>query len=172
MEKTQKRPKRIALFPKRFYHVSLLSSMEVLLNNQKILEMAAKSKVSEPGTPILCDFTDGIVVQNHELFSTDPQSLKIILYYDDVEVTNEQTRRKHKLAMFYFQLANLYPEYRPKLKSINLLAIVEYQLLKKQGIDKILRPFIEELKTLGHDTGVDFRIQGGVVCLEVPYWQL
>ncbi|KAL9977563.1 hypothetical protein ACROYT_G014982 [Oculina patagonica] len=104
---------------------------------------------------------DGTVVQNHALYSTDPQSLKIILYYDDVEVTNEQTRRKHKLVMFYFKLANLYPD----LKSINLLAIVEYQLLTTHGMDNILAPFIEELKTLGRDTGVDLRIQSGVVRL-------
>ena len=95
----------------------------------------------------------------------DPQSLKIILYYDDVEVTNEHTKRKHKLAMFYFQLANLYPEYRSKLKSINLVAIVENQYLKKYGMDKILAPFIEDLKRLGRDTGVDFKVHGGVVRL-------
>ncbi|KAL9977562.1 hypothetical protein ACROYT_G014981 [Oculina patagonica] len=104
---------------------------------------------------------DGTVVQNHALYSTDPQSVKIILYYDDVEVTNEQTRRKHKLVMFYFKLANLYPD----LKSINFLAIVEYQLLTTHGMDNILAPFIEELKTLGRDTGVDLEIRGGVVRL-------
>ena len=85
--------------------------------------------------------------------------MKIILYYDDVEITNEHTKRKHKLAMFYFQLANLYPE----LKSINLVAIVEYRYLKKHGMDKILAPFIEDLKRLGRDTGVDFKVHGGVV---------
>lgn len=95
----------------------------------------------------------------------DPQSLKVVLYYDDVEITNQQTRRKHKLSMFYFQLANLYPEYRSKLKSINLFAIVEYRYLTKYGMDEILAPFIEELKTLGSDNGVDFRVQGGVIRL-------
>lgn len=42
-------------------------------------------------------------------FPLDPQSLKIILLYDDVEITNDQTKRKHKMSMFYFQLANIYP---------------------------------------------------------------
>ena len=67
--------------------------------------------------------------------------------------------------MFYFQLANLYPEYRSKLKSINLVAIVENQHLKKYGMDKILAPFIEDLKRLGCDTGVDLKVHGGVLCL-------
>ena len=65
--------------------------------------------------------------------------------------------------MFYFQLANLHPEYRSKLKSINLLAIVESRYLKKYGMDVILAPLIEELKTLGSDVGVDFKVEGGVV---------
>ena len=82
---------------------------------------------------LLCDFTDGSIIQTHEIFSIEPQSLKVILYYDDLEITNQQTKRKYKLAMFYFKLANLYSEYRSKLKSINLLEITEQRLLKKYG---------------------------------------
>lgn len=157
--------RRVALIPERFYYVSLLASLEVLLNNQNILDMVAHPKVNKLGSSLLCDFNDGPVVQSHELFATDPQSLKIILYYDDVEIINEHTKRKHKLAMFYFQLANLYPEYRSKLKLINLVAIVEYRYLKKHGMDKILAPFIEDLKRLGRDTVVDLKVHGGVVRL-------
>lgn len=127
--------------------------------------MVAQPKVSELSSSLMRDFKDGTVVQSHELFSTDPQSWKSVLYYDDVEITNEHTKRKHKLAMFYFQLASLYPEYRSKLKSINLVAIVEYQYLKKHGMDKIVAPFIEDLKSLGYDTGVNLRVHDGVVCL-------
>lgn len=127
--------------------------------------MVAQPKVSELSSSLMRDFKDGTVVQSHELFSTDPQRWKSVLYYDDVEITNEHTKRKHKLAMFYFQLASLYPEYRSKLKSINLVAIVEYQYLKKHGMDKIVAPFIEDLKSLGYDTGVNLRVHDGVVCL-------
>lgn len=99
--------RRITEHPEKFYYVSLLASLEILLNNQKILGMVADPKVSAPGSGLLSDVMDGTTVQTHELFSSDPQSLKIILYYDDVEITNEQTKRKHKMSMFYFQLAIL-----------------------------------------------------------------
>ena len=69
--------RRIAEYPDRFYYTSLLSSLEVLLNTRKILDMVARPRVSEPNSS-LCDFTDGTAVQNHELFSVDPQSLKVI----------------------------------------------------------------------------------------------
>lgn len=156
---------RIIQCSERFYYVSLIASLEVLLNNRKILDMVAEPRVSEPHSTLLIDFVDGTVVQQHELFSFDHQSLKIILYYDDLEITNEQTKRKHKLSLFYFQLANIYPEYRSKLKSINLLAIVEYRYLKKYGLDEILKPFVEELITLGSDMGYDFHIHNGIVRL-------
>ena len=122
--------------------------------------------VANPNPPtdssLMCDFSNGTLMQSHELFSLDPHSLKIILYYDDVEITNDQTKRKHKMSMFYFQLANLYPEYRSKLKSIHLIAILEYRYLKKYGIEA---PLVEELQKLGSDTGVDFKVQGGILRL-------
>ena len=157
--------RRIVECPERFYYVSLLASLELMLSNQKILDMVANPKKEDLDSSLLCDFTDGSIIQTHGIFSIEPQSLKIILYYDDLEITNEQTKRKHKLAMFYFQLGNLYFEYRSKLKSINLLAITEQRLLKKYGMDEILKPFVEELKVLGDDMGHDFQLQNGIVRL-------
>ena len=45
------------------------------------------------------------------------------------------------------------------------MTIVENQYLRKYGMDKILAPFIKDLKRLGRDTGVDFMVRGGVVHL-------
>lgn len=156
---------RIVEVPERFYYVPLLASIEAQLNNKLIFDMVAEPATSEVEHGLLCDFNHGSVIAEHELFSCDAQSLKIILYYDDLEITNERTRRKHKLAMFYYQLANMYPEYRSKLKSIHLVAIVEHKYLKKCGVDCILKPFVSELQVLGRDLGHHFRIQGGTVCL-------
>ena len=99
--------------------------------------MLAKPRKVDVHSSLLCDFNNGSVVHNHELFSEDQKSLKILLYYDDLEITNQQTKRKHKLAMFYFQLGNLYSKYKSKLKSMNLLALVENLYLKKYSIDAI-----------------------------------
>jgi len=158
---------RIVEVPERFYYVSLLASIEAQLNNRLILDMVAEPATNQMqnGRRLLCDFNDGSLMSEHELFSCDPRSLKIILYYDDLEITNERTRRKHKLAMFYYQLANIYSEYRSKLKSIHLVAIVEQKYLKKYGVHRILKPFIDDLQVLGGDLGHHFRVDGGTVCL-------
>lgn len=49
------------------------------------------------------DVCDGELFRTHQLFSVDPQSLQIILYYDDVEVCNPlgASVKKHKLGMFF-----------------------------------------------------------------------
>lgn len=85
--------RRITKHPEKYYY-ALLASLEILLNNQKILGMVAEPNVSAPSSSLLSDVTDGTTVQTHELFSSDPQSLKIILYYDDVEMNepSESTR--------------------------------------------------------------------------------
>lgn len=110
--------RRVMKCPENFYYVSLLASLELLLNNQIILDMVAKPRKEDPHSSLLCDFNDGSIIHDHELFFVDPYSLEIILYYDDFKITNQQTKRKHKLAMFYFQQGIIYSEYRSKLKSI------------------------------------------------------
>ena len=141
--------RRIAEYPEKLYYVSLIASLEALLDIENVLNMVANPNPPTDSS-LMCDFSNGTLMQSHELFSLDPHSLKIILYYDDVEITNDQTKLKHKMSMFYFQLANLYPEYR---------------YLKKYGIEAILAPLVEELQKLGSDTGVDFKVQGGILRL-------
>lgn len=51
--------------------------------------MVADAVINHSGCGLLTDLTDGSLIDEHELFSVDPRSLKIILYYDDLEVTNE-----------------------------------------------------------------------------------
>ena len=80
-------------------------------------------------------------------------------------MTSKLQMNRHKRAMVYFQLGNLYSEYRSKLKSINLLEIVESPHLKKYGPDDILKPFADELMILGGDMEYDFQLQNGIVRL-------
>jgi len=157
--------RRIVEYKERYYYVSLLASLAALLNNRNIFDMVANQQEPERHSSLLHDFSNGTVIQDHPLFSIDHKSLKIIFYHDDVELTNEQTKRKHKMSMFYFRLGNILPEYRSKLKSINLLAIVEYRYLKKYGVEKILAPFIKELNILGSDMGYDFQVHNGIIRL-------
>ena len=50
--------------------------------------------------------------------------------------------------MFYFTLGNINPKMRSKLRSIQLLAICKQKLIKQYGMNKILKPFVDDIKTL------------------------
>ena len=52
--------------PENFYYVSLLASLELLLNNQIILDMVAKPRKEDLHSSLLCDFTDGSILHQHE----------------------------------------------------------------------------------------------------------
>lgn len=54
-----------------------------------------------PSENILGDFCDSKKYRNNTLFATDPKSLQLILYYDELEVCNPlgSHRKKHKLGM-------------------------------------------------------------------------
>lgn len=89
--------RRIALIPERFncFPSSILRGFA-----KQSEYFGCHPKVSELGSSLLCDFNDGTIVQPDKLFTTVPQSLKIILYYDDVEITTQ--RESISLQCFTF----------------------------------------------------------------------
>lgn len=51
-------------------------------------------------------------------------------------------------AMFYYMLGNVNPIKRSKLKGIQLLALCKHTLIKKYGINEIIKPIVEDIKLL------------------------
>ena len=52
------------------------------------------------------------------------------------------------LAMFYYLLGNVRPKFRSQLKVIQLVAVVNSSVIKNNGIDAVLKPVVEGIKTL------------------------
>ena len=52
------------------------------------------------------------------------------------------------LGVFYWTLVNIHPAYRSTLHSIQLLAVVRATLLKKYGMDAVLKPVVKDLQEL------------------------
>lgn len=48
-------------------------------------------------------------------------------------------------------ILNIHPAYRSSLHSIQLLAVAKSTLLKRYGIDAILRPAVQDLKKLAYN---------------------
>lgn len=52
------------------------------------------------------------------------------------------------VGVFYYSIGNLPPSLRSCLHSIQLVAIVKTRFIEKYGVDKILEPFVHDLKEL------------------------
>jgi len=141
------------------YTVPFLSNLKNLLYNDEVRFCVDNPRLKENN--VYRTVLDGSFYQNNDFFRRNRNALAIILYYDDLEVINPlgANTKKHKLAMFYWTLANIYPEVRSTLKIVNLLSIVKHSILKKCGVGKILETFITDIKVLQNE-GVTVNVGG------------
>ena len=154
----------------KFYYVPLLDSLTNLLSLEDV-----QAEVLNPhqchSREQLFDFCDGLVFKSHAIFCSDPCALQIIAYYDELEVANPLGSyvKKHKLGCMFYFLANIRPQYRSTLKSIQLVAVGKYEDISKYGIDTFMQPFVEDIKRLYCDGivisvgGVDRVFHGGLL---------
>ena len=155
--------RRIVLTEEEFYYIPVIKTLQAQLLSKNIINMILDGPQLSQVANTFEDFPDGSFVQEHELFSCDDSALRLLFYYDDVNINNPLTNKLHKLSFFYYQLANIKPIYRSKLKSVHLLAICKTSYMKKYGINAIFSPIVEDLKILAN--GHPFQIYGGVLRL-------
>lgn len=87
---------------KRHYHyIPILETLKVILKQQG-LDQHSPSSNSEDD--VLCDVTDGWAIKSNAMFSSDPDSLKVMLFQDAFEVANPlgSAKTKHKVLAVYF----------------------------------------------------------------------
>lgn len=125
----------------------MLETLKQLLSHRDILH---ELDIDRQNGELLTDYCDGTLYKEHPLFGSDPHSLQIVAYYDDLEVCNPigSYVHTHKLGCLFFTLGNIRPQYRSSLKAIFLLGIAKSQDIKEYGIDAFLEPFVEDLKSL------------------------
>jgi hypothetical protein len=96
--------------------------------------------------------------------------INFILYYDDLEVCNPlgSGKGKHKLAVFYIQLANIPAKFRSSLSSIYPLAIARTHDLRHSAFHNsslLLADFMDTINKL--HSGLDIIFQGNELPLRM-----
>ncbi|XP_031549051.1 uncharacterized protein LOC116286639 [Actinia tenebrosa] len=88
---------------KDFYYVSILKTLQEQLQFKDILQMVFSNSAScLQNNEYLEDFDQGLLVKKmHPLFSYDDSALKLLIYYDDVNIVNPMTNKAHQLGFFY-----------------------------------------------------------------------
>lgn len=84
------------------------------------------------------------------MFSHSAHAIEIIAYYDEIELCNPlgSHTKVHKQGCLLFTIINIHPKYRSQLKTMFLVSLAKVCVISKHGIDKVLEPFVEEMKTL------------------------
>ena len=161
MERFSGAKRQKVLTSDKFYYVPLLETLKLLLTQKDVQKEV--TSLHQSGSK-LEDFCDGSMYKTHPLFTSDPLALQVIGYYDELEVVNPigSYVKKHKLGCLFFTLGNIRPQFRSTLKAIYVLAIGRNQDISKYGLDALLAPFVDDLKTLYLD-GITVDI-GGKEC--------
>ncbi|KAK3924430.1 Zinc finger protein 322 [Frankliniella fusca] len=151
-ETLQYEPTRVAM---SFEYIPVIKTLTLLMKNEKIRNLIDAETASQDG--IFRSYLDGRRAQTHPLVSRFPKILRLQLYWDDVEVVNPLGSKTtiHKIAAFYFSIQNLPPVESSQLSSIYLLALAYSEDIKTAGgFEKVLAPFLAELRRLESETGV------------------
>ncbi|XP_033125438.1 uncharacterized protein LOC117123569 [Anneissia japonica] len=152
-----------------FFYIPIIESLQQLLLNDRISAMVLK-KPNMHKSGVFYDMHDGSIYQRDNFFDEDRKSFLIILYHDELEVCNPLGSKAgtHKLDLYYYTIGNISPKFRSKRCAVRLLAIANAKLVKKYGINCIMRPIIEDLQLLYNGrtmliNGVNQKIYGKVL---------
>lgn len=142
------------------YCVPFLAQLQQLLNCEDVLYCVDHPLPSQKG--VFRTVTDGLFYKHHPVvLEHGPQTLAIVIHTDDAEICDalKSKANKNTLRLFYWMLANIFPEKRATLRAINLLAIANAKVAKKFGNSFLLEDFVTAMEQLGTE-GVDFTVNG------------
>lgn len=142
------------------YVIPFRKTLEQLLNNNEVLSFLKEGLNANSDGNTISDFTDGEFFINHPVLSKFINSLFPFLYTDDIQVANAlgSKTKKNKMCMIYWSLGNIPPHLRSSLRAINLLGIVPSNDLKKYGLSKVLEEFMDCIKELESEAGLQLTI--------------
>ena len=154
-----------------YQYVPLLSSLRSLLSDPSVMDQVEQCEHRVRTNGILEDVCDGQLFKEHPCFCSNPSTLQLIMFYDQLEACNPLSThvKKHKLAIVLYTLGNIHPKYRSSLRMINLLIAATMPVVEKHGIDQILQPLISDLEILATEGitllkhGVEEVLKGGVL---------
>ncbi|XP_065208206.1 uncharacterized protein LOC135840708 isoform X1 [Planococcus citri] len=137
-----------------FQYVPVVDVLKLVLQSQEIKDAILTEKKSEDGT--FRSFRDGKSFDSNPFFQKFPDAIRLQLYYDELEIVNPLASKKgvHKIGAFYYTIQNLPSYINSQLNNIHVLALCYYEDVRKYGFKQILRPFLQELKSLESDEGI------------------
>ena len=146
-----------------FQYVSVLDSLVRYFQQPDVLctVYGCDRTITNADCDILETFIHGNFFLNHAYFLGNKCLLRLHLYCDELELCNPlgSSRTKHKVTAFYFYVGNVGLKHTSLLQNIFLALIVESRILKTHGYSVVLKPMIDDIKTL-EVNGIVFQPNG------------
>ena len=152
-------------FTKNFQYVPLRPLLKMVLSRPGVMEAIMQQQQRQNNDGILQDFSDGALFKRYNAYR---DKILILLYQDDVELANPLGSRKHKIGLIYMTVKSLPSKFNSAMSQIYLVAAYDMNDSKVYGIDAILRPIIDDLKSLEEDgLNIETRVFSGNVGIAV-----
>ena len=141
-----------------YQYVSLISSLKQLIEDETfILQKNSNPYFAEDG--VVKDVRDGKNFRENSFFQENPDAVPILLFQDELEITNPlgAGKSKHKFNATYYTVLDVQSALRSKVKSIQLVSLVPSKLWKKHGNEKCNAELIKDLHEL-ESRGVEVNV--------------
>ena len=147
------RKRRKVLTQDSLVYIPIRKTLLSLLKNADIRSSISHTATEcKQSTGILRDVCDGLLYKKHPILSSSHKKIQITAYYDKIELCNPlgSYTKVHKLGCL-FNIGNIPARFRSQLKTMYLVTLATAPVISKHGIDKIVAPFVEELRSLHND---------------------
>lgn len=130
---------------RHYHHIPVLESLTALLKEGNAVQQSFNSVSAADGA--ICDITDGHVIKSNAMFSSDPDSLKVMLFQDSFEVPNPlgSAKRKHKIVAVSLTLGKVCTHHRSAIDQIQLVLLCLEEDCKYFGMDQVFSKLVSDL---------------------------
>lgn len=140
---------------RHYHYIPILESLRALLKQQGAAQLNYNAHHEEDD--ILCDITDGWAFKSNDMFSSDMDVLKVMIFQDAFEVVNPlaSAKTKNKVLAVYFTLANYPPYQRSTIDQIQLALLCLEKHIKYFGVNEVFSKLVADLCEL-EERGIPF----------------
>lgn len=140
-----------------FQYVPIIETLKSLFSQQEFRNLYfTYNNTRKESNEFYESFCDGEVFKKNAVLVSEPSTMQIQLYTDDVELCNplQMHAGLHKTRLVFMQLKNLPPQYLSRIENIYLVAICNTNDVRESGFQHVLELIVKELAILERD-GID-----------------
>jgi hypothetical protein len=151
---------------REFYYVPISETLKMILKDSSY-QSCAESVGNQHGHSF-GSIWDSDVYRQNKFFKKNPSAIPLIIYSDEVTITNPLapgTAKKHKMILMYYTLGTMPAWNRTKVDTLQLIMAIRSEDYKQFNKSQCYRKVVDELKLL-ETVGLDLdgeKVHAGIL---------